>query len=319
MRVLLAILALSAAGLSCAYADPQPFRAGAAIVLVKDVIPFETLVTYPTRVAEIPFLVGPFPIAARRDAPIASDQRFPIVLFSHGNGRSKGTSLIHQELLISLAREGFVAIAPFHPGTARPVLDRPGQIRKALDVISADARFSAHVDAGRIGMIGFSFGGAVALVVAGAQPNPAHLMVYCRDHADDRRACGGVPTEGSAPVWMPPRSEQALVLKALVLLEPFGALFDPAGLKSVDMPTLIYRAEHSDLKPEGNILALAAGLPRPPRHETTPGGHFVFVDPCPERLRQEAPAVCKDTADVDRAAVHRQIKAEIAEFLRRTL
>lgn len=319
MRAFFLFLALAAAGISRAYADSHPFRAGAVIITVRDAVPFETFVAYPTRVAELPFRVGPFLIAAGRDAPIAAERRFPIVLFSHGNGRSKGTSLVHQELLVSLAREGFIVIAPFHPGTTLPLVDRPGQIRKALDVISTDPRFSAHADAVRIGMIGFSFGGAVALGVAGAQPNPAHLIAYCRNHADDRRACDGVPTEGPATSEIPRRSTEALALKALVLMEPFGAVFDQAGLKSVDMPTLIYRAERSDLMPGGNIFALAAGLPRPPRHETTPGGHFVFVDACPALLEQEAPTVCKDAPDVDRVAIHRRLKAQIADFFRQNL
>jgi hypothetical protein len=62
-----------------------------------------------------------------------------------------------------------------------------------------------------------------------------------------------------------------------------------------------------------------AALPRPPRLEVVPGGHFIFVDPCPPALEKEAPAVCKDAADVDRAAVQQRIEAEIAEFLRQNL
>src|SRR5207244_1315450 len=99
----------------------------------------------------------------------------------------------------------------------------------------------------------------------------------------------------------------ALGLKALVLLEPFGAVFDRDGLRPVDMPVLLYRADHSDLAAEGNIFALAAALPRQPQQRSTPGGHFVFVDPCPAVVEAEAPAVCRDAAGVDRAAVHRRI------------
>jgi hypothetical protein len=50
-----------------------------------------------------------------------------------------------------------------------------------------------------------------------------------------------------------------------------------------------------------------------------PGGHFIFVDPCPPALEADAPALCKDAPAVDRAAVHRRIEAEIADFLRRNL
>lgn len=319
MRTIVAVLALLATSIVCAHAEPPPFRAGITRVTVQDVVPFDTLIAYPTDVAEVPFQIGPFTIAASRDAPIASQTPFPIVLFSHGNGRGGGTSLLHRDLIASLARQGFIVIAPFHPGTSRPLTDRPRQIHQALDTVFTDQRFAAHADRARVAMIGFSFGGAVALVVAGAIPNLAHLSAYCRNRTDDPRACDGVPADSPPSGAVLGKSADVLPLKAIVLMEPFGALFDRDGLKSVTMPALLYRAERSDLAAEGNILALAAGLPRPPRQEITPGGHFIFVYRCPPSLETEAPVVCKDAAGVDRAAVHQRIEAEIAIFLRQNL
>ena len=110
-----------------------------------------------------------------------------------------------------------------------------------------------------------------------------------------------------------------LPVKALVLFEPYGAPFDQEALTSLTMPVLLYRAEHSELGAEGNIFALAAALPRPPRQETVPGGHFIFIDPCPPALVKEVPAACKDATGVDRAAIHRRIEVEVADFLRNNL
>ena len=183
----------------------------------------------------------------------------------------------------------------------------------------ADPRFATRADPSRVGMMGFSYGGAVTLIAAGAVPDLAHLAAYCRDRTDDPKACDGVPTDGSLANVVGKRSQDALAMKALVLMEPWGSLFDRSGLTSVGMPTLLYRAEGSDLKAEGNIHALAAALPHPPRQETVPGGHFIFVDPCPPAFEAEAPAACKDAPAVDRAAVHRRIEAEIGDFLRRNL
>lgn len=112
-------------------------------------------------------------------------------------------------------------------------------------------------------------------------------------------------------------------MKALVLLEPFGAPFDREALTSLMMPVLLYRAEQSDLRPDGNIFALASALPRPPRQESVPGGHLIFVDPCPPALVRETSVTCKDiakdAAGVDRAAILRQVEADVADFLRKTL
>ena len=323
IRALFLVLAL-VAGASCAQADPQRFHAGIARITVQDVVPFDAVVVYPTGAGEVPSQDLAFTIAASRDAPIATGALFPIVLFSHGGGRTLtagGSPLPHAALFTSLAREGFVMVAPFHPGSKTPGEareDRTRQIHKALNAMLTDPRFATHADPNRVGMMGFSYGGAVALMVAGAIPDLAHLAAYCRDRTDDPKACDGVPTDGSLANVVGKRSPDALAMKALVLMEPWGALFDRNGLTSVDMPTLLYRAEGSDLKAEGNILALAAALPHPPRQETVPG-HFIFVDPCPPALEAEAPAACKDAPAVDRAAVHRRIEIEIGDFLRRNL
>ena len=324
-RPLLFVLALLVVGVSSAQADARQFHAGVARIRLQDVVPFDALVAYPTEATEAPFREGPWTIAARRDAPIAPGARFPVVLFSHGGGgtiKAGGSPLPNVELATSLAREGFVVVAPFHPGSQRPrdaLEDRPRQIHRAFDAVQADPRFAAHIDPNRLGMMGFSYGGAVSLIVAGATASLAHLAAYCRDRTDDPMACDGVQTDGSLASAVGKRSPDVLAVKALVLMEPFGSLFGRKELTSVDMPMLLYRAAGSAFNAEGNILALAAALPVPPRLETVPGGHFIFVDPCPAAMEAEAPAACKDAPGVDRAAVHRRIEGEIADFLRRTL
>jgi predicted dienelactone hydrolase len=325
IRALFFMLALLVVDTSSAQADPQRFHAGITRITVQDVVPFDALVAYPTDVAEVPFQDGPYTIAASRDAPIAAGARFPVVLFSHGGGgtiKAGGSPVPYAGLLTSLAREGFVVVAPFHSGSKRPreaLEDRPRQIHKALDAMLADPRFATHADPNRLGMMGFSYGGAVTLIVAGAASSLAHLAVYCRDRSDDPMACDGAPTDGSLAKVVGKRSPDALAVKALVLLEPFGSLFDRGGLMSVDMPTLLYRAESSALKADGNIIALAAALPHPPRQETVPGGHFIFFGPCPPLVKADAPAACKDAPGIDREAVHRRIETEIGDFLRRDL
>ena len=298
-------------------ADPRSFHAGITRIKVQDTTPFDALIAYPTEAAEVSVEEGSFRLSASRDAPVAAGARFPVVLFSHGGGRGPGTPLVHRDLLLHLARQGFIVIAPFHPASAQPFVDRPRHVHKALDAVLADPRFSKHADPDRIGMVGFSFGGAVTLIVAGASIDLAHLSAYCRDHPDDSRACGGIATDGSwAKVPPSKKSDDALPLKALVLLEPYGALFERKGLGSLDQPTLIYSASQSDLRPEGNALALAKALPRPPQQVAVPGSHFVFVDPCSPIMAARAPEVCSDPPGTDRAAIHQRFRREIADFLR---
>jgi len=320
LRLLVCSLLLAVAAVSTASADPRSFHAGITRITVHDTTPFDALIAYPTEAAEVSVEEGSFRFSASRDAPVANGARFPVVLFSHGGGQRPGTPLGHGNLLLHLARQGFIVIAPFHPATERPFVDRPRHIHKALDSVLADPRFSDRADPGRIGMMGFSFGGAVTLIVAGANIDLAHLSAYCREHADDSRACEGIATDGSwAKVPPSPKSDDALPLKTLVLLEPYGAPFERKGLGSLDQPTLIYSASQSDLRPEGNALALAKVLPRPPQQIAVPGSHFVFVDPCSPILAARAPEVCSDPPGTDRAAIHQRFRREIADFLRANL
>jgi predicted dienelactone hydrolase len=316
LRSLVCSLLLAVAGISTALADPRSFHAGITRITVQDTTPFDALIAYPTEAAEASVDEGSFRLLASRDAPVAAGARFPVVLFSHG-GSGPGTPLVHSDLVLHLARAGFIVVAPFHPGAEKPFVDRPRQTHKALVSMLADPRFSQRADPDRIGMAGFSFGGAVTLIVAGAMIDLAHLSAYCRDHADDSRACGGIPTDGSWAKVPPSRkSDDVLPLKAVVLLEPYGAPFERKGLASLDLPALIYSASQSDLRAEGNALAVAKALPRPPQQIAVPGSHFVFVDPCSPILATRAPEICNDPPGADRAAIHQRFRREISDFLR---
>jgi predicted dienelactone hydrolase len=292
------------------------YQAGAARMTVADAVPFDVLVAYPTEAAEAAFESGPFTIRASRDAPIALAKAFPVLLFSHGNGRG-GTPLNHRDLITALARQGFIVIAPFHTGI-KPFRDRPRQLRKAFDQVLADERFAAQADRSRLGILGFSFGGAMSLIAAGATPDFAHLVAYCRGRTDDPLACDGVDTNDTSHIIFR-QAADVLPVKAIVLMDPFGAPFDREALTAVAMPVLLYRATRSELRAEGNILALAAAMPSPPRQESVPGSHFVFVDPCPPALEKEHPAECRDAEGVDRRAIHHRIEAEVADFFRNKL
>ena len=318
MRRLLLALLLALAAPQPADAQSPPYRAGVARLAVGDATPFEALVVYPSPADETPVAMGPFALLGGHDAPVArpvAGERFPIVLFSHGNGRGAGTPLPHRLLLLHLARAGFIVVAPFHPRTPRPFVARPSQLRKALEAMLADARFAARADAARLGVMGFSFGGAVAVLAAGGALDFAHLAGYCREHGEDRRACDGVATDGSLAGIPPRKSADALGIRAVVLLEPFGAPFQRSGLTSLDMPVLIYHATRSDLRNEGNALALARNLPRTPRTIAVTGGHFVFVDPCPPALLAEARQICVDAPDVDRSGMHGLMRPVVTDFL----
>jgi predicted dienelactone hydrolase len=190
---------------------------------------------------------------------------------------------------------------------------------QALDAVVADPRFHPHADRMRLGMLGFSLGGAVALESAGAVPNMTHFTTYCSTPPHDVMSCDHAPGAGgtgTAPRQnvTAERPPSPLRLKALALLDPFAAPFQRQDLLAVTMPVLLFRPDRSELPGEANAIGLKAALPHPPQFETVPGGHFIFVDVCPPFLQAASPEVCQDPPGIDRAVIHRGIEAKIATF-----
>ncbi|GGA85629.1 dienelactone hydrolase [Brucella endophytica] len=334
MHKLLLIVALLVGGVGApqsASAETAPYHAGVVRLTIPDADgAFNAIVWYPTSTPEKPWQAGPFTISASQNAPVATGQRFPVVLFSHGRG---GSPLSHRDLEASLAREGFVVVAPAHLGDtvgqpraknqAQILRARPRQALEALNAVLADSRFAEHVDPQRIGMIGYSAGGYTALALAGARPDFAAVAAYCGGEGQgDIGSCG--PANDNDPdavkqlgSWQPQAEPR---LKALVLMDPLSFIFSKASLAAIKIPVLLLRPEDDAyMSAVPNALALAKDLPTPPEQIVVPGRHFVFIDPCPEKLAAEAPLICKDGPDIDRAAIHRRIERAVAAFLQAKL
>jgi len=318
MAILLVFIGLAIA----AYGQATPWRAGIIRLTVNTQVPFDVLVWYPTYAEEVPWQAGPFTIPAGRNA-VFPDGSFPILLMSHGGGLTGGTPLILREIAASLARQGFVVVAPFHGKTR--LRARPTQIRQALAAVLADPRFAPHLDPARLGMVGFSLGTTVALELAGAIPNANHLEAYCNAHPNDAMSCASAPggeTASAPPQSLPDEAAtlpSPLTLKAIALLDPYAVLFQRPELTAVTTPILIFRPDHSELPGEANAFALPSELPNRPDFQVIPGGHFVFTDVCPDSLRATAPEVCADPPNVDREAVHREVEKRLADFFHKHL
>jgi predicted dienelactone hydrolase len=324
MRALrLSIALLSICFCSIASAQSSTSNAGIARITVGTQESFDTLVWYPTQAEEASWQIGPFTIPANQNATVAPG-RFPVVLLSHGGGQTGGSPLLLSGLSARLAREGFIVIAPFHGKTR--FLQRPRQVEAALEAVRTDPRFKSHIASDKVGMLGFSLGGAVTLALAGGRPNFQQLAAYCATHSDDVQSCTAGPggdrnASSSTQKTQPPPSGLTiphLPLKGLALLDPFAVLFQRDDLAAVSVPVLLFRPKQSRMGEE-NTRSLAASLPQPPQLQYVPGGHFIFTDICSPALRAEAPGVCVDAEGVDRAATHADVEAEIVKFFRSIL
>src|SRR3954467_6072361 len=156
-----------------------------------------------------------------KDCPI-TEPKLPLVIFSHGY---KGWFGGHHDTAAALADAGFVVAALNHPGdtwrdTSRTdslsvLVERPADIKRLIDYMLDSWPDAARIDARRIGLYGFSFGGYTGLVVIGGKPDLRKGLPTCE--TSSLRACrqlenGELPDQ---PITHDPR------VKAAVIIDPF--------------------------------------------------------------------------------------------------
>lgn len=267
--------------------------------------------------------LGPYVIRGIPDCAIAGSS-LPLVVISHGQG---GTFLGHHDTAAALADAGFVVVALNHPGdtfgddAAAQDLEifesRPRDASRVISFMLEDWPGHHRLDAGSVGVFGFSRGGYTALALAGAVPDLA---------ASRRRHCGQwwsyamslcrEMTRKAARVG--PRADPRL--RAVVVVDPLN-LFDGVGLKPVRLPVQLWASEHGG---EGvafeHIEAIRSALPRVPDYHVARGaGHFAYLAPCPPAFKASAPELCDDPPGFDRATWHRTMNSAVTAFFRQHL
>jgi len=169
--------------------------------------------------------------------------RFPLVLFSHAMQSYRLQSYF---LCARLASEGYLVVAPDHPGTTEDTWDpanlqpaltlQPQDLSFLLDVLPADALVGPRADFGRVAAIGHSLG-AYTVLAAGA------------GHAKN-----GVARD--------PRIRAVVALEAPLFKEPLAAL----------PPTLMTSATLDSVTPVANQAPNYADASSPKIHLTFLGG-----------------------------------------------
>ena len=321
-----------------------PWNVGYRTIAVQDTLTgesFPVALWYPTPAATVPlFVTGSlslcrFPAILCRwiaygmpvapNAPVAAGH-FGLIVVSHGAG---GMALLHRDLAMALAAQGYVVAAPTHPrGKGDDIsgvgvwVGRPKQVSRVIDAVLEEEKLGAHTERERIGVVGHSNGGYTALAVAGARPSTSAEAAHCRQHPDDAKFCGyggAAAREAAREIGHLPELRDPRV-RSIVLMAPNAARFTDDALAKVTVPVLVYAAEKDDLtRVRYHADRLARALPQAECVLVKGAGHFSFVASFPTALKIVAGEGARDPVGFDRDALHDVMNREIVGFFDRTL
>lgn len=273
---------------------------------------------YPSETAITPTEIGMIKLDAARDIPIKMG-RYPLVLFSHGNG---GGLFSHHDFAIFLAKNNYLVAMIEHPednfrdssglGTDRVWIGRNLQMSALLDYLLQDALLADNIDTNKIGVAGFSAGAYTALLMLGAKPNFALLLNYCQT-LPTSVLCEQTDILLSKPPLIAKGDQR---IRAAFVMSPVAAFFDQQGLSEVVKPVYLTAAEKDTVIPlQYNAAHIKSILSSLVQYTVIPNAdHFVFLSPCTTVMRSEMPSICTDSVNVNRNKVHEFINQEALNF-----
>ncbi|WP_156510346.1 alpha/beta fold hydrolase [Labrenzia sp. OB1] len=273
---------------------------------------------------------------------------YPLIVFSHGSGAS-----IHKMSWVAteLAEKGFVVAGPDHPGTTSgdstpedtPKLwERTDDLSNVISALLADPAWDKVIAADRIGVLGFSLGGAAALELAGARADLEAYAHYCEaypDMADCVWFAGGRGYRNREAIDVDvldlrsvdkERFEQSNLdprVRATVLVDPSLALaYDEASFAGILSSLHFINLGNPDTVPVSVKADGLAGLAPDATHTWIKDAvHFSFLPVCAEGAAEfmksvgETDELCTDGNHRSRADIHAELDRNIAEAFDRML
>lgn len=278
----------------------------------------------------------------------AAPGRHPLILISHGSGaRIQDLGW----LATGLAEAGFIVAGPNHPGTTSgdstpadtpKIWERTQDLSTLITALIADPQWNALIARERIGVLGFSLGGAAALEISGARANREAYARYCDTYKampDCVWFAGGKAYVNGEAVAVDKldlrkidkdRFEQSNLdrrISASVLVDPaLAQAYDAQSLKQIAIPMHFINLGRPGTIPVAVIAdGLAKLIPEASYDQVDDAVHFSFLAECREGGAEllksfgDTDLLCDDGGTRSRADIHAQLREMITAAFTRHL
>lgn len=345
MKNTLFILSIITLFVSCTEPKTKPFRIGQKSVTFIDQSrdrPLLTEIWYPT----LDSVIKKEPKESRKtlfktietipNATI-SDEKFPLILVSHGTGGNRFSLTWFIERMV---KEGYIVVSLDHYGNStfnkipREFVkwwERAIDVQFVLTNVLKDNEIGTKVDTSRIGGVGFSLGGYTNIALAGG-------YVDRQVKSDENDAEREMPAEFPKTDEIIDFDTDSLIvssyhtykdhvkddrIKAFFVMAPaigFGfhskeqtnkisaPVFIVAGKGDANTPVKNNAVKYNDLIKTSKIHLFGKDV-----------GHYVFLNESTEFGKQIAPEITIDKPTVSRKAIHEETLVLALDFFKNTL
>jgi predicted dienelactone hydrolase len=204
------------------------------------------------------------------------------------------------------------------------VWTQPNDVRHLLDTLLASP-WGTRIDRQRIASVGFSLGGASAMLLAGARLDFERFSEFCKTHDDGAcRAFSRYFETVDAGFYARANGDLAEPrLRAAVAIAPgFTEAFTAESLRALPTPLLLVTGERDQqLPPQTHVYPMKHLLPANNEYrEISNAHHYSFLPLCGEgaiELLAESSEefVCQEFGAKSRPAIHAETLQAITEFL----
>ena len=262
--------------------------------------------------------LGPFKVKYSLRGEVKKG-RYPVVILSHGNG---GRLLSHRRTAEHLVKNGFVVFTVAHTVDDKFNFKRPELLQKRAselnvinDAFAKHIVISKNIDRNKLYVIGYSLGGATALMSAGVGYDFNNIVRHCVDnYKNDVQFCKKKVIEIKNEVGIA-RVPEKLKYNKIVLVAPFGQGAISSDLQNIDTDVLLIRfGQDKILKYPFHSQYLSEKISQNRLRYLTKydAHHFAFISPFPKYIKIE-PA--KDPKGFDRESFLIELNTMIVNFL----